>query len=335
MSSMSLTLRTKAVRAVTAVAIAMTTLSGATLAGVSAASPAKAASAPILFGLHNRLDSERLSTQRALGRSSALVGYFAGWERGLPSAAYLDRWTTQRGGVPVVHTGPAGYAPLARIINGTEDARIAAWADGTKAFGRPIMIRLMAEMNGAWEPWSTGVNGNRPGEYVLAWRHVVDMFRARGATNAVWVWNPNRDYPGATPMASLYPGSDYVDWIGLDIYNFGASAPSGWLPFKPMMQRSVRAIRAAAGPTKPLMINEVGCAEDSRKAAWIKGFYASLPRFGVKAVLWFDYDLKKDWRLTATSANKTAARFAVRRNGIRGAGQLPLSDIERIVTTGS
>ena len=34
-------------------------------------------------------------------------------------------------------------------------------------------------------------------------------------------------------------------------------------------------------------------------------------------------------------ANKAAARFAVRSNGIRGAGQLPLSTIERIVTTGS
>ena len=315
-----------------ATAVVLALVAPLTTAAITA--PAQASATPVLFGLHTHSDAGRLATQRALHKRSALIGYFAGWDRGMPSAAYLNRWTTNRGGVPVIATGPAGYAPLARLISGAEDAQIAAWAEGTKAFGRPVMIRLMAEMNGSWEPWSTGKNGNKPGEYVAAWRHVVDVFRAHGATNAIWVWNPDRSFHGATPMASLWPGADYVDWIGLDVYNFGTATKGGWLSFASMMKPSVREIRRVAGSTKPLMINEVGCAAGSRKARWVTAMYASLPSYGVKAVLWFDYDMKADWRLTADPTVRAAARTAVSRPRIGGAGQVPLSTIERVVTTG-
>ena len=50
-------------------------------------------------------------------------------------------------------------------------------------------------MNGNWFAWMEGVNGNQPGEYVAAWRHVHDIFTAVGATNVSWVWCPNVD-PG-------------------------------------------------------------------------------------------------------------------------------------------
>lgn len=321
-----MSLRFRALAATLALAAAAAVLTGP--AGVEAAT-----APPVLFGLHTHSDSDRLSTQQALGKKSALVGYFIGWDRGLPSARYLSSWSTSRGAVPVIATGPAGYAPLSRLISGAEDAQIIAWADATKAFGHPIMIRLMAEMNGSWEPWSTGVNGNKAGEYVQAWRHVVDVFRARGATNAVWVWNPDRAFHGATPMRSLWPGADYVDWVGLDIYNYNTPAKGGWLSFRSMMKPSVRVIRSVAG-SKPLMLNEVGCAEGLRKPAWIKAAYASLPRYGVKAVLWFDYQMVADWRLTATAANRAAARYAVSHNHVTGAGEVPLSTVERIVSSG-
>ena len=38
-------------------------------------------------------------------------------------------------------------------------------------------------MNGNWFPWSETRNGNSSGEYVAAWRHVRDIFRAEGVTN--------------------------------------------------------------------------------------------------------------------------------------------------------
>jgi mannan endo-1,4-beta-mannosidase len=209
-----------------------------------------------------------------------------------------------------------------------------AWARATRAFGHPILFRLMAEMNGSWEPWSTGVNGNRPGEYVQAWRHIVDVFRAEGATNVRWVFDPNRTYKAATRMRDVWPGASYVDWIGLDIYNFNTAAKGGWLTFDAMMKPSVKELRSVAGRQKPLMINEIGCASGAGKPAWIKTMFSRLPAYGVKAVMYFDYLRNADWRLTADHANLAATRSAVRHNGITGAGELSRASIETLVLTG-
>jgi Glycosyl hydrolase family 26 len=315
----------------------LTALAMALSVSVSApllSTPAQAASSsPILFGLMEHSNAKRLHTQHQLHKSAALVGFFFDWNDGLPSKTYLDEWTTSRGAVPVIATGPGGSAPLARVINGSEDARIKSWADATKAYNHPIMFRLMAEMNGPWEPWSTGVNGNKAGQYVTAWRHIVDLFRARGATNAVWVWNPDRSFKKATPMASLYPGSGYVDWIGLDVYNFNTAAKGGWRGWNSLMAPSVKEIRAATGSSaKPLMLGEVGCAQGHKKAKWIKHMYASLPHYGVKAVLYFDYKRDRDWRLTHKKKVRKAARKAVKGSGITGANEMSLTTVEGLVT---
>jgi beta-mannanase len=47
---------------------------------------------------------------------------------------------------------------------------------------------------------------------------VHDLFAAAGARNVTWMWSPNVTYPGAAPLAGLYPGDDYVDWVGLSGY---------------------------------------------------------------------------------------------------------------------
>src|SRR6266496_1414193 len=73
-------------------------------------------------------------------------------------------------------------------------------------------------MNGNWNPWSEQVNGNKSGQFVLAWRHVHDIFTAQGVTNVTWVWSPNIDFSNSVPLRKLYPGNSYVDWIAMDGY---------------------------------------------------------------------------------------------------------------------
>ena len=88
------------------------------------------------------------------------------------------------------------------------------------------MLRYGHEMNGSWYPRADGVNGNAPGDFAAAWRHVHDVVTAAGATNPSWVWSPNIPYTGSTPLDGLYPGAVYVDAVALDGYNWGTSA--GW-----------------------------------------------------------------------------------------------------------
>ena len=113
------------------------------------------------------------------------------------------------------------------MIEGRYDAYIREFAEAAKAWGHPFFLRFNWEMNGNWFAWSEGVNGNQPGEYVAAWRHVHDIFTSVGATNATWVWCPNVD-PGKEfdDLALALSGRRYVDWTCLDGYNWGTN-PTG------------------------------------------------------------------------------------------------------------
>ncbi len=135
----------------------------------------------------------------------------------------------QRGTIPVF--GWASYSQpltmnepdftLAKIASGAYDDFIRQWADDARDWGHPFFLNFDWEMNlnGVW-PYAESVNGNRTGDYVKTWRHVHDIFRQEGATNATWTWCAVAEYPGSLGLQGLYPGDDYVDWSCIDAYNW-------------------------------------------------------------------------------------------------------------------
>ena len=176
-------------------------------------------------------------------------------------------------------------------------------------------------MNGNWFPWSEGVNGNQPGEFVAAWRHVHDLFAAVGATNATWVWCPNVDpYGKLQSLAANYPGDAYVDWTGLDGYNWGP-AKGGWTGFGELYRSTYEAIAEGIAPGKPLMIGEVGSTETGgSKASWISEAFTAIPTEypKVRGVLWFDkFDDGMDWPIETSASASSALAAAVRDDAYR------------------
>ena len=168
-------------------------------------------------------------------------------------------------------------------------------------------------MNGRWFPWSEGVNGNKSGEFVTAWRHVHDIFTAVGATNATWVWCPNIDPNGEfLNLASQYPGDKYVDWTGLDGYNWGTNPakPDRWRSFDQLYKSTYDKITDTIAPSKPLMIGEIGSTEyGGSKAAWIQDTLAKIPASypKIRGLLWFEqFDDGMDWPIE-TSSSATSA----------------------------
>jgi beta-mannanase len=61
-----------------------------------------------------------------------------------------------------------------------------------------------------------------PTDFVNAWKHVVDVFRAQDVSNVKWVWTVNwaDDPDGTINFREYYPGDSYVDWVGIDMYQF-------------------------------------------------------------------------------------------------------------------
>ena len=210
---------------------------------------------------------------------------------------------------------------LARIVAGDHDPLIDRWAAEVAAYRRPVMLRLAPEMNGDWLPWSTGVNGNRSGEYVAAWRHVRARFRRAGADNAIWVWNPIASYEGSTPLRELFPGARDVDWLAVDGYNWGSSRAWGWQSYADVFAATLHQF-AELAPTRPAMIAETGSAPDPRKADWVADTLRSARADGIAAVVWFEFAKETDWRLAETPATAQAAARALRAPGWRQGGHL-------------
>jgi Glycosyl hydrolase family 26 len=178
---------------------------------------------------------------------------------------------------------------LAKVAHGKYDRYIREFARAAAAWGHPFFLRFNWEMNGNWFPWSGGVNGNNSHDYVAAWRHVHDIFRQEGATNASWVWCPNVGEEEG--LRKLYPGGKYVDWTCLDGYNWGTRFFwSRWLSFDKVFRASYRRVLRIA-PGKPMVLGEVASTTyGGNKSAWIKHFLHVVPAKypGIKGLIWFD-----------------------------------------------
>jgi beta-mannanase len=199
---------------------------------------------------------------------------------------------------------------LADLSAGAYDGYIRSWASAAKAWGHPFFLRFNWEMNSNWFPWVEGVNGNGPGSYVAAWRHVHDLFASVGARNVTWVWCPNTVYPGSQPLAPLYPGDAYVDWTCIDSYN-------GYIPpvsFANLFGPTYSEITGAIATTKPLIIGETASTEaGGSKSTWITQMLQALPsQFPkIKGVLWMEKNVSgpggySDWPIESSASAQAA-----------------------------
>ena len=225
-----------------------------------------------------------------------------------------------RGDIPAIDWANDSGHTDAAIASGQYDSWITTQAQAMKAFGHPLFLLFDEEMNGTWYPYSPGQNGNTAASFVAMWRHIHDVFTAVGATNVTWVWDPNVDPSGIYPsFSSLYPGDAYVDWTGLNGYNWGGGNGGGWTSFSSVFSSSYQALLQVA-PSKPIMIGEIASEENGgSKAAWITDALATqLPRNfpQIKAMLWFNWRIYEkslywNWEVESSSTSQQAFAQAV------------------------
>lgn len=191
---------------------------------------------------------------------------------------------------------------LKKIINGSYDAYIKTTAENIRSYGKPIFLRFAHEMNASWYPWSGEVNQNTPKDYIAAWRHVYALFSTIGVKNVTWVWSPNTQ---ADTLEKYYPGDKYVDWVGLDGYNWGKTKPGKtWQSFSEIFLDDYLTITSFT--KKPVMIAEMASTElNGSKHNWIEDAYENqipnnFPQ--VTAVIWFNIEREVDWPVTSSES---------------------------------
>jgi len=242
--------------------------------------------------------------------------------------------TAARGAIPLVTMGLGSGVTLAEVREGKQDAAIKQWAQAAKAWGHPFLFGPWWEMNGAWFAWG------RSTEFVAAWRHFHDVVVAQGATNVTWTWITNAIWsdPESNPTP-YYPGNAYVDWVGIDSYNWGLNPaqPDKWRNPDQTLTPTLSIVNGLTGGGKPVAIVEEASSEyGGNKADWIREMLTTYvphhPEIG--AYLWFNRNTKKneaqkDWMIETSATAQQSFRKAIQ-SGIYVSAPVSLPNLTKV-----
>ncbi|WP_201008456.1 glycoside hydrolase family 26 protein [Paenibacillus glycanilyticus] len=184
------------------------------------------------------------------------------------------------------------WEPNEGLAKVKDDAYLRTFAEAARKADVPIFLRFASEMNGTW----TNYSGD-PDLYIKTWRMVHDVFE-KIAPKTAMVWTvlnvPER------PIEAYYPGDNYVDWVGINVYNVryhngDIRQPSDFEDPLQMLDY----VYNRFSRTKPIQLSEYGVThytvtdgvkDNAFAIAKINRLYANLPRLypRVKAVFYFD-----------------------------------------------
>lgn len=218
-----------------------------------------------------------------------LIGQYMSWNNPLDTRAVTSAWSY---GALYYMVWEPYHTTVAAIAGGRSNGYITRFAQEVRALNLPVAISFGHEMNGFWYPW--GTTGTTAAQFVAAWRLIHGLFARAGASNVIWVWNPN--VISAEPQLQLsayYPGDAYVGWVGVTGYFAAAGADTFDSLYGPTMQE-IRGFTA-----KPFIIAETSVQSGPYAVAAAQSLISGArQRSDVLGFIWFDY-LKADvdWRL--------------------------------------
>ena len=274
--------------------------------------------------------------ERLTGQESQVRAVFLGWGQGSTWGSPFARLLAGPKPTPMVHIGTderrarrEAITP-AQIAAGRGDPYLIALNQAIAAFGAPIYVRVMAEMNNPKNLYSpTRPNGtsrgasHSPEAYKQAFRRAylilhggeVDAKLRRlglpplGRTlpvNAVSaltvIWNPNAGFDSQSPRPAqrFYPGDEFVDMVGNDIYASRRGVAS----------HAANEALYRAHPGKPYALAEWGLSVDD------PGFVRTICRFltsagRTKLAVFYDARPRSPYDLGSKDAARAEYRSCV------------------------
>jgi mannan endo-1,4-beta-mannosidase len=187
------------------------------------------------------------------------------------------------------------------LLNGKYDDYITDFARLVGSFGEEVCLRFAHEMNGNWYPWAGARIG--PEKYRRMYRFIKDAFDREGVSNVKWIFSVNwEDVPplAVNDFMNYYPGEAYVDYIGLDGYNWGDTQSwSRWMTFGELFGEVYD--RIVRETDKPVIITEFSSASSGGdKARWIKEAMIDIKAMEyVKGFVLFNVSKEADWGFPA------------------------------------
>jgi hypothetical protein len=184
---------------------------------------------------------------------------------------------------PRVFSNGTNYS-WTQIANGSLDnSIIIPQAQRIKALGS---IKIFLAFDSEMDDTSTHsmAKYGTPAEYVAAYQHIYNVFKAQGVTNVIWVWTPTGYSGYYSTLSQYYPGDTYVNWIGYDPYNFYecSSSETTWRSPTTLFSGFYNWVGNGGlgtdAASKPMILDEYGSHNDSNDP--INGdsdWYAQIP----------------------------------------------------------
>lgn len=304
-------------RNIVIIAAALAATFAGTVAPASSASAATSVPGSIVLGAYasgfSGSGSQLGQFETAVGSHVGIASSFRGWGDIFPDAVQKQDAATGHTLLVAWDLGATAATRFTTFTTHQHDSYLAQEAAAARAYGKPLYIRPWAEMNGDWTAFQPTPGGSRPAggtyaQFIAAWQYLVTYFRGHGASNVRWVFNPTTDtYAETTPVSKIWPGSSYVDVLGMDGYNWGRGGQFTWQTFAQIYATQYNRLLALA-PTKPVWVCEVGSKEPSEsdgapldpahtKSSWYSAMFAYLAGTHVRAVVMFDVRKERDWRI--------------------------------------
>ena len=142
-------------------------------------------------------------------------------------------------------------------------------------------------------------------EFIAAWRRVHDAVASN--PKILMFWSPNEPSEGASiaSLQSWFPGTDYIDIVGIDVYPAAEPAPTFASVYGDFYDLFAKAYN------KHFCIGETGVAHGGSIAAreeWVKHLansadVSAYPCF--KSATWFEFDKGVDFRVVEGQSKVT------------------------------
>ena len=224
--------------------------------------------------------SEVTSFAAATGSKPDIVMYYSGWFVKFPQSFAMA--TADNGAVPLVQMDP-DTVKVAQIASGHYDGYLSSYAEAVRAYDHPVIISFGHEMNGNWSSW--GYKHTSAKVFVAAWRHIVNVFRELGANNVTWLWTVNivndARSGDVTNPAPWWPGSSYVNWVGIDGYYLKSS----W-QFRPLFGPTIGLVHKLTAD--PILIAETGALQSVGQTAKINDLFNGIQLYGLLGFVYFN-----------------------------------------------
>jgi hypothetical protein len=178
------------------------------------------------------------------------------WANGL-AAQGARPWVFLQFATLGAHGNPPLTASLPAIYNGVDDAALRRWAGEIRAYGKPVYLTVLLQVDRNWAVTSAVANGGIPQDVPKAWLHIQSVFRAAGADNVAWVWapaDPLHDQQYAPPASS-------IEVVLQDFINYPNTR---WGNPEQALTSLVKRY-----PGKPIVVEVASAGPPAAKAAWL------------------------------------------------------------------